>query len=144
MSELHPLATAVTHPSPKKGVLPSWRIFAGLALAPGAYSVLIVAGYAVSASECEFVRKADAAVWLIVAVALLAILAGVAISLGNFTRTREEAQGGHARTQDVGDGRTRFLAYAGLCASGVFGLAAVIQLAAIVLIHRCVGLPVLP
>lgn len=144
MSKLHPFAPGVSHPSQSKGVLPAWRVFAGLTLAPAAYALLIIAGYAVSAQQCQTQAHSNLAVWVIDLVAIIAILAGFGISLTNFMRTRGEGKGGHRQTQDIGDGRTRFLAYAGLCASAIFGLAALVQIAAILVIHRCLGLPALP
>lgn len=144
MTALHPLAESVDHPAPARDALPRWRLLAGLVLAPAAYSLLIVTGYTIAANACAARIRPSAAVVLVTVVALGAILAGLAISIGNFRRTRDEGGGGHAGTQDIGDGRTRFLAYFGLCASGLFALAVVVQLTSFVLLDQCLGLPALP
>lgn len=144
MSALHPLTDAVDHPAPARDRLPRWRLIAGLMLAPGAYALLVVLGYGISASACADQLRPGTPVLVLTALALAAIVAGLALSLGTFRRTRDEGEHGHAGTQDRGDGRTRFLAYAGLCGSGLFVLALLVQLTAFVLLGQCLGLPALP
>lgn len=144
MSELHPLARAVEHPSAAKGTLSRWRIVTGLTLAPAAYALLVISGYMVAANECGAGQQPSVAIKLVDFVAIAAIATGLLISFANFRATRKEAGGGHAETQDIGEGRTRFLAYAGLCASGIFGLAVLIHLTSIFVLDRCLGFPALP
>lgn len=144
MRALHPLAVTVEHPSPARGELPRWRVIVGLTLAPAAYALLVVTGYTIAANACAAQLRPSVAVVLVTFLALVAILAGLGISISNFRRTRHEGSGGHAGVQDIGDGRTRFLAYAGLCASGLFALAVVVQLTSFVLLNQCLGLPALP
>lgn len=144
MSDLHPLADAVSHPSPAKESLARWRVAAGLLVAPLAFSLLVVAGYAAAADECEFSGHPNWLVVLIDIIGIGGIALGFLISISNYRAAREEADGGHRHTQDIGEGRTRFLAYAGLCASGIFALAAIVQLTSALLLDQCLGLPVLP
>jgi hypothetical protein len=100
MSDLHPLARAVNHPSPARGNLPRWRV---------------------------------------ILIALAITVAGLLIAFANFRETRAEKSGGHQKLQEIGEGRTRFLAYCGLCASGIFGLAVTIQLTSILTLSTCLG-----
>ena len=103
----------------------------------------VVLSYALAADTCA--RGAtQAGIAAVNLAALAAIATGLAISIGNYRRTRDEGEGSHREVQSSGDGRSRFLAYFGLCASGVFGLAVLVQLASILVIHRCLGLPTLP
>jgi hypothetical protein len=144
VSELHPLARAVEHPSSAKGTLARWRIVTGLVLAPAAYALLVISGYTIAANECSAGAHPSVTLRLVDFVAIAAIATGLLISLINFRTTRTEAGGGHSATQDIGEGRTRFLAYAGLCASGIFGLAVLIHLTTIFVLDRCLGFPALP
>jgi hypothetical protein len=113
-------------------------------LAPAAFALQVVVGYAVAADTCDSSRNGWTTLPLINLIAFTAIGAGLAISLGNFRRTRREGDGDHRAVQSSGRGRTRFLAYFGLCMSGVFALAVLVQLTSILVLHRCIGLPVLP
>ncbi len=144
MSDLHPLAGAVSHPSPLRGSLARWRVLVGLLLAPGAYATQVVASYVIAAQSCSMADESNLLLVAVNLVALAAILFGLAIAIGNYRRTRGEASGGQSDTQDIGDGRSRFLAYCALCSSSIFGLAVIIQLTSILVLHRCLGLPVLP
>jgi len=139
MTDLHPLARAVSHPSPAKGDLPRWRVMAGVTLAPAAFSLQVIASYVVAADRCAV---SDAPALSLVAInllALLAVLTGLGIAIANFSATRSEKSGGHQATQEIGEGRTRFLAYCGLCASAIFGLAVIVQLTSILTLSACLG-----
>ena len=139
MSEIDRLTQSVDHPAPKRGELPRWRILAGLLLAPLAFSLQIVASYVVAALGCDAGRQPHLILYAIVIGAVVTMIAGLLIALANFRATRDEAGGSHQATQDKGDGRTRFLAYFGLCASAVFALAALVQLSSIITLAACVG-----
>lgn len=144
MSDLHPLARAVSHPSPLKGSLPRWRVVLGLVLAPLAFAAQVVVSYAVAADTCVREGASQLGIAAVNLLALVAIVAGLLLSIGNYRRTRGEGAGNHRKVQSEGDGRTRFLAYCGLCSSGVFALAVIVQLTSVFVLHRCLGLPVLP
>lgn len=139
MSDLHPLARAVSHPSPSKREVPVWRIIAGLALSPSAFLMQVIASYGVAANGCD--AGAAPKLWLMAInlVALAATIAGMTIAIANFRATRDEKEGGQKRLQEVGEGRSRFLAYCGLCASAIFGLAVIVQLTAIFTLSACLG-----
>jgi len=139
MSDLHPLATAVEHPSPAKGTLPRWRIITGLLLAPAAFSTQVVASYVIAALRCDVGSAPRILLILLNLMAVAATFGGAAIAIANFRATRDEKGGDHSRLQEVGDGRTRFLAYFGACASVLFGLAVLVQLTSIITLSRCVG-----
>lgn len=140
MTGLHPLARAVSHPSPARGVLPRWRAIAGVTLGPGAFSVQVVASYVVAANRCSAGGAPD--FWLVAInlVALALVMTGLGVAIVNFRATRGEKSGDHQALQEVGEGRTRFLAYCGLCASAIFCLAVIVQLTAILTLSACLGI----
>jgi len=139
MTRLHPLAPALSHPSPARAEVSPLRLIAGALLAPIGYGAQVVIGYTIGAVGCARQLASWPVLLVVTVVALAAIFAGLAVSIGNFRRTRHEAEGDHARLQDRGEGRTRFLAYCGLCSSGIFASAALVQLASMIVLHQCVG-----
>lgn len=139
MTALHPLATAVDHPSPAKGKLPAWRLVAGLLLAPAAFSVQVVASYVVAALGCGEEGAPRVLLIIVNLIAVAATFGGAGVAIANFRATRDEKNGGHSRLQEVGEGRTRFLAYFGVCASLLFGLAVLVQLTSIFTVSQCLG-----
>ncbi|MEP7004910.1 MAG: hypothetical protein ABI810_02935 [Sphingomonas bacterium] len=139
MSDLHPLARAVSHPSPGKRNLRSWRVIAGVALAPCAFSLQVIASYMIAANGCDAGSAPSGWLVAINLFALAATITGMAIAIANFRVTRDEKEGGQKRVQEIGEGRTRFLAYCGLCASAIFGLGVVVQLTAIFTLSACLG-----
>ena len=139
MSQLHPLVSAVEHPSPAKHRLTPWRAIAGIALAPVAFVLQVTASYVVAALSCSTSHSPPN--WLI-GINVLALgmtVAGMVIAANNFQSTREEKDGDQRQLQEVGEGRSRFLAYCGICTSAMFGLGVIIQLLAIVMVSACVG-----
>ncbi|MBV1691375.1 hypothetical protein KRR38_27750 [Novosphingobium sp. G106] len=139
MSDLHPLARAVSHPSPGKRDVALWRIVGGVTLAPAAFSLQVVASYVVAANGCGAGRPPN--FWLVAInlAALTATIVGMGIAIANYRETRGEKRGDQKCVQEIGEGRTRFLAYCGLCASAIFGLAVVVQLTAIFTLSACLG-----
>ncbi len=140
MSDLHPLARAVSHPSPGKSDVSMWRIIGGVTLAPFAFSLQVIASYVIAANGCG--AGAAPSGWLVAInlVALTATIAGITLAIANFRATQDEKAGGQKRVQEIGEGRTRFLAYCGLCGSAIFGLAVIVQLTAIFTLSACLGL----
>ena len=141
MSDLHPLARAISHPSPSRDALPGWRIIAGVTLAPAAFALQVVASYIVAADACGAGRAPSLSLVIINLVALVVTVAALLIAVANFRATRAEKPGGQQDVQEIGEGRTRFLAYCGLCASGIFGLAVIVQLTSILTLSACLGNP---
>ena len=141
MSGLHHLAPGLSHPSPARAEVSPLRLIAGALLAPIGFGVQVVIGYTVGAVGCARQLAPWPVMLVVTVVALGAIFGGLTISIGNFRLTRDEAEGDHARLQDRGEGRTRFLAYCGLCSSGIFALATLVQLASMIVLHQCVGSP---
>ncbi len=139
MSDLHPLARAVSHPSPARGDLPRWRVIAGMTLAPAAFAIQVIASYVIAANSCGLGGAPDATLIAVNLIALAITVTSLLIAFANFRATRAEKSGGHKKVQEIGEGRTRFLAYCGLCASGIFGLAVIVQLTSILTLSTCLG-----
>lgn len=139
MSGLPAMASTGGNPSPAKNNLARWRVIAGVTLAPVAFAAQVVASYVIAANMCA-TTFAPAPTLVIVNVTALAITAsGLIIAILNFRATVGEKAGGQRHVQEIGEGRTRFLAYCGLCASGIFGLAVIVQLTSILTLSTCLG-----
>ncbi|MEO6092800.1 MAG: hypothetical protein ABIT04_09475 [Novosphingobium sp.] len=139
MSDLHPLARAISHPSPGRRDVGMWRTIGGVTLAPIAFSLQVIASYVVAANGCGAGNAPSGWLVAINLAALAATIAGMALAIANFRATRDEKEGGHKHVQEIGEGRTRFLAYCGLCTSAIFGLAVIVQLTAITTLSACPG-----
>lgn len=130
-----PLQTKSGRPGP--GVV---RLFAGMVIAPFAWSLQMLVGYGLTAHACFPTEMAlGAPLWphlrVIVggvSVALwLLLLVGCAIAWANWKATRAHSD---ATSDDIiqsGDGRPRFMALCGVVVSGLF---------AIVLLFTSVGI----
>ena len=57
---------------------------------------------------------------IVIGVALIGSVAALVTSTGNWRATRTEKGGAHAALLDGGDGRTRFMSYAGIMLSALF------------------------
>ena len=139
MSDLHPLATAVEHPSPAKGTLPRWRIITGLLLAPAAFSTQVVASYVIAALRCDVGSAPRILLILLNLMAVAATFGGAGMASAQFGGPRDEKGGGQRRRPEGGAGGPPVLAYFGACASVLFGLAVLVQLTSIITLSRCVG-----
>ena len=92
MSQRHPLAPAVEHPSPAKHRLAPWRTIAGIALAPSAFVLQVTASYVVAALGCS--ASHAPANWLIGinVFALGMTVTGIVIAANNFQSRRPSGQ----------------------------------------------------
>jgi hypothetical protein len=144
-----PRATgAPKHPAPARDQIALGTLWFGLFGAAAAWSVQTVANYVVASHTC-FPRLYPLATptigraalwWIVVIVSLVALVIGVLgglAALRSWRATREET-GGHAHwALETGEGRTRFMASAGLVTSGIFIIAILVNAASAVLVNPC-------
>jgi hypothetical protein len=126
-------------PAPSQHLVSLWRLWFGLFAAPAAWAIQLISNYALLAHFCFPADKPLAAptfsgvrVAAITISAALLLVALTALFVANRARhathseTRnEKGQGERQRERekngaDVGHGRTRFMAMAGILVSGIF------------------------
>lgn len=125
-------STQIQHPAPhRERVGFGWLLF-GIFAAPFAWNVQLLVGSAVSGHICYPGDKpllmplweGQRLTLLITDLAgiVLAVIA-LLVSIGIWLRVRREREGSGHYLLDVGEGRTRFMAMAGILSSGLFLLA---------------------
>lgn len=116
------------------------RLFAGIVIAPFAWALQMLVGYALAAHACYPVDVALAApLWANLraivggtsVVLWLVLIGGCAIAWGNWKATRPQANVSPGAAIQFGSGRPRFMALCGVTVSGLF---------AIVLLFTSVGI----
>ena len=144
MSKQRLPVTDIAHPVPHRHRVGLLALGFALLGAPLAWNIALLAGSAVSGYQC-FPRHEPLALPLwagtrdtLLAMCVVALALGVAAALvawRNWRRTRDEKPG----TAHAGEGRTRFMALCGLLCSGLFLIALLFTLAAVVLVPLCNG-----
>ncbi|MBK8006991.1 MAG: hypothetical protein IPK12_24840 [Gemmatimonadetes bacterium] len=117
------------HPAPTRREVPLAILWLGVLLAPLAWTVQELASYAITAHACFPARDprytlpiGRAADWhhAVQLGAILLGVAGLALALWSW-RATSAAERTHPEHQaEVGEGRSRFMALAGLLVSGIF------------------------
>ena len=116
------------HPAPYRDRVSLWALMFGLAGAPIAWSGQTIVNYAFSSHSCYpgstprtvVMEGHHWMVWVRFAVTIAAIviaLAAMFIAFRSWSRTRHEHESGHEELLEVGEGRSRFMAYCGLLTS---------------------------
>jgi len=136
------------HPAPSRDKVSPFLVWFGLFGAAAAWTVQLIADYAIAAHGC-FPRSvpltepvwghATLTIWLF-AISILAIIVAALALAAAFVawhRTSDEMGGEGHWALDTGEGRTRFMAAAGMMASSVFLLAILFHFAAVVLLGHC-------
>jgi hypothetical protein len=107
------------------------RLFAGMVLAPLAWALEVLTGYALAAHACYPTDRALAVPtwsnlrWIVdgVSVALwLLLFVGCAIAWANWKATRSASNVASHRIIQTGDGRPRFMGLCGVIVSGLFAV----------------------
>jgi hypothetical protein len=142
------------HPAPARGRVALWALWFGLFGGPVAWSVQTLVNFPVAAHGC-FPRLEPLAspisgvrgvAFAVSVLALLVCLAAAAVAWRTWTRTREEHQAGSGRGAsdgagtallETGEGRTRFMALAGVLASVMFLIVSAAHTAVVLLVPPC-------
>lgn len=142
MSSLHPL-TPVSHPSPLRHRVSPWLLSAALFAAPTAWFVQLNVSVLLGMRRCSGLGE-DAASPVVtsalVAVglaALLIVLLALWAAARSWKLSRSEAGGGRHGALTSGQGRTRFLALAGLIGNSMFLIAIGFSLIIPLLVVSC-------
>jgi hypothetical protein len=117
-------------------------LFTALFLAPASFALQIIVGYVVAARWCSAALQPQGWLLAIHATAVFGASIGMGLAWMIWRRTREEKPGGASRAADRGEGRTRFLALCAVCSSLIFLLAVLMDLASVLMLGSCPGLPV--
>ena len=140
------LESEAGHPAPNRGQVSVSRLWFGVFGAPVAWSVQTLVNYGLASYSCfpTLAPRAEplyAGVWwilLIVGLVALGIEIGaVQVSLVSWRRTRDERDGGRYHALDSGEGRTRFMALAGIMSGVLILLVSLVQVAALFLVPPC-------
>jgi uncharacterized membrane protein YeiB len=137
---------AGAHPAPLRHRVSVWLLWFGLFGAPLAWSIQILVGYPFDAHGCfpkmrPLAAPSFAWLWgfqLVVGIVCFAIsVAAGVVAWRAWHSTQEERGGGHERLLEVGEGRTRFMAFSGVLVSALFALGVVLNLIPIFLVPAC-------
>lgn len=118
-------------PRPSRSRPGAVRLFAGMVIAPTAWSLQVLIGYGFAAYACYPTDRALAAplwenlrtiVGLVSAVLWLLLFVGCGIAWGNWKATRSQSNVHPRTTIQAGTGRARFMALCGVMVSGLFAI----------------------
>lgn len=118
--------SGATHPAPTRNRTDLLVLIAGAAAAPVFWLGQLMLGYLVTSLACfgsdhpttiESGEGLRSALVAFDSVAILAVIAGAALSWRSWQRSKDEKAGGANRMLHVGEGRVRFLAVWGLFSS---------------------------
>lgn len=144
MTTAHPATD--DHPSPHRGAVKPWLLMAGLAAGPFGWIVQLLVDYALSGELCMLGRGApgakpahgNAAFLIGLNLVCLAIaVGGLVVSWRCWRKVQGEKPGGTEATLSIGEGRSRFLATAGMMAAGAFTVAILFNTVEPLMIPSC-------
>jgi len=135
------------HPAPARDLVSLGALWFGLAGAPAAWSFQLTIQYALAAHACYPHRTPHATplghslapvITITTVLAVVIAIAAYGTALHAWRVTRDEVTpSSHAALLEVGEGRTRFMAYAGMLASLLFLFGIVLNAIASVLAGAC-------
>ena len=134
------------HPSPHRGKVGLFGLFYGLVAAPLAWVVSQIANSTLGQEACfpgtePLAAPAFAGVHALQATILLAALvvsaSAAIVAFGSWRSTRDEQAGDQHDLLSVGEGRSRFMAFAGVLTSVGFFVASLFSAPALILIAGC-------
>jgi hypothetical protein len=139
-------AGASLHPAPAARGVTLAALWFGLFGAPAAWSLQLLVSYALVAHGCypRSVPLTAPLVGGVRTIALVASLAALAVGLAagatawrSWRASCHEHRGDHSALLEIGEGRTRFMALAGMLVAAVFLLAIVMNAVPLFLVPAC-------
>lgn len=136
------------HPSPYRDRANPWMLTFAVAAPALFWIVQGLAGYWTSSAACyagdhpapqPWVGALETVFPVLDAVSLLGALVAGGVCYMFWRRVRHEKKGGHEHTQEIGEGRTRFMAIWGLLSAICFGTAILFNIIATVAVPSCAG-----
>jgi hypothetical protein len=139
-------AHSAAHPAPAEHRVALAALWFGLFGAPTIWSIQLMLNYALVAHACYPASEPLSApvfgglrgtVIAASVVALAIALSAAATAWRSWSATRHEHHGGEEALLEVGEGRTRFMALAGLLVSGLFILGVIMNSIPLFIIQPC-------
>lgn len=140
----------MSHPAPARSEIRESLLWLGLFGAPVLWSLQLLANYAAIAHGCSpapdghaalSVGGLRAAVWMVTVVAAAGAAAAGLAAWRAWQRTKGERAApnaeAHESLREIGEGRTRFMAFLGLLSSGLFLIAVLFSALSLVLVPGC-------
>lgn len=121
--------SAAAHPAPRRDIVPTRVLWFGIFGAPAAWALQTIVNYSLVSHFCfpgamprrtptfDALRTTGIAVSIIVVVV---VLLAMATAVRSWRATRHGHDAEHHELLEVGEGRARFMAFAGVLLSGVF------------------------
>jgi hypothetical protein len=141
-------AHSAAHPAPAEHRVALAALWFGLFGAPTIWSIQLMLNYALVAHACYPASEPLSApvfggvrgtVIAASVVALAIALGAAATAWRSWRATRQEHRGGEAALLEVGEGRTRFMALAGMMTSATFLLVILAHAATLLFVAPCAG-----
>lgn len=144
-----------THPAPARTRVSLAALWFGLVGGPAAWSVQTLVNLPVASHGCfpqlhpltsVYGYNIDGIAFVVSIAALTVCIAAVSVAWRSWHRTRDEQHRATGRANrhsaqasalETGEGRTRFMALAGLLTSGTFTLVSVVHLVTVCLVGPC-------
>jgi hypothetical protein len=139
-------AHSAAHPAPAEHRVALAALWFGLFGAPTIWSIQLMLNYSLVAHACYPASEPLSApvfgglrgtVIAASVVALAVALGAAATAWRSWRATRQEHRGGEEALLEVGEGRTRFMALAGLLVSGLFILGVIMNAIPLFIIQPC-------
>ena len=135
----------IDHPSPGRDKVAVPWLIAGLAIPSAAWTLEMLTGFGVSSNACPLTpipRKGgfSGEETLLLSVQLVCLIAAIAsgfMSYRHWRLVQAEKQDSEHSHLTIGEGRTRFLAIAGMLVAGTFAVAILFNVAEPILIPSC-------
>jgi hypothetical protein len=137
---------AVDHPAPHRAAVGRNALWFGLFGGPFFWSAQLIVTYTLAAHACfpqrqPLIRASSPAAWIaacaVIVIAFIGCIAALVTSTANWRATRTEKSGADAALLEAGEGRTRFMAYAGILLSALFTGGVVLSALAVLLVPVC-------
>jgi hypothetical protein len=136
------------HPSPHRTAVGAWAMWFCILGAPAAWAMQELIDAPLFAHGCypkdvplalPIWSHAGAIAWAVEGVAVVVCIASGLVAWRNWRRTQGEKEGSGHHLMEAGDGRSRFMAMAGMICSGLFLLATGIAIAFLFGVQACNG-----
>jgi hypothetical protein len=145
MAESSASAMMVEHPAPHRERVHIVVLLFGAFIGPIVWALHLFANGAIAGQVCypgpvprlEHLPSLRLLLASSGAIAMLVALIGAYVSYRSWRRTREEREGSHHHLMEVGEGRTRFFAFAGMFTSLIFALVIFCDTVGVLLVPAC-------
>jgi hypothetical protein len=135
------------HPSPGRRQINGWWLLFGLVAAPFAWSLAELFSYGIVSYTCRMKTSGQDQtlsyggswwLWVVFIVCLAIAIAGSAVAIGNWRKTRREKGGSGHHLLELGEGRSRFIAMCSMLTSIGFLIGFVFLLNTMITAPLCV------